>query len=99
MYKYESIEFIFRWFCEEIQKCGEKIQICGLEVKSAVGIRLIELHSQEGDLMKFWDFSRNPSPLRRFALNVFDVKKVVNPIVMVQDRTGQMLSQSLDIKF
>jgi len=85
------------WFCEEKYECSEKIQIIGLEIKCAGGIRLIELHTQQGDLVKFWDFSRNPSPLRRFALNVFDVKRVPNPVIMVQDCTGQILSQALDV--
>ena len=83
----------FRWFVEH---CSEtvcnSISISGFEIKSKRGLRLIELHSQDCNVIKYWDFSK--LPIHRFCLNACDISKK-NLNILVQDIDGYLVSQKL----
>ena len=66
-----------------------------MEIRAANGLRLIELHEEDDRLVKYWDFTGNPVPIRRYHLNVFDVRRIVQPSVLIQDTLGNILRQKL----
>jgi hypothetical protein len=91
----------FRWFIAETNETNEgPIVISGLEIRAPNGLRLIELISPNADLLKFWDFSKNPFRLHRFCLNVLDVRldeDGLPPSVQVQDCRGEILRKDLSL--
>ena len=103
--KYSSVTKVymlcisFRWLTLENNEPNKgSIIISGLEIKAPNGLRLIELISPNADLLKFWDFTKNPFRLHRFCLNVLDVRISKNglpPSVQVQDCRGEILRKDL----
>jgi len=89
------------WFtqCDPDQagRSGEPPTVDGLEIRAANAIRLIELHSEDDDLIKYWDFARNPTRLSRFRIGVHDVAKVPGVRVLVQDFAGNLVKRRLDV--
>ncbi|KZS10156.1 putative Zinc metalloproteinase [Daphnia magna] len=85
------------WFGKRCQLEDKgPIQISGLEVKVPNGIRLIELHTEDDRLVKYWDFTKNPTNIHRYCLSWFDVKDVIQPSLLVQDVTGKIVTHYLN---
>ena len=97
------ILLLIRWLIEDnVSWQGDENSIIlnGVEIRAAGAIRLIELHSDDENLVKYWDFTGNPVRIHRFCLNICDIRKAGNDVgVLVQDYHGNVIRKKLALPF